>query len=121
MDERAGQRGDRRPAAKVWVRGEGGRRRLAPSAGAAWHLRRAAELIAELRKADVEERLRREEKETFPPEEAYPLVSREMAGAQSIRQHFSALYRELGVRVLRRTFPEGWGGDTTPTDEEEEG
>jgi hypothetical protein len=90
-------------------------------AGAAWHLRRAAELIAELRKADVEERLRREEKETFPPEEAYPLVSREMAGAQSIRQHFSALYRELGVRVLRRTFPDGWGGDTTPTDEEEEG
>ncbi len=62
--------------------------------------------------------MRREEKETFPPEEAYPLVSREMAAAQGIRQHFSALYRELGVRVLRRTFPEGWGG-TPPTGEEE--
>jgi 16S rRNA C967 or C1407 C5-methylase (RsmB/RsmF family) len=87
---------------------------------AAWHLRRAAELLAVLRTADVEEGLRRDEKETFPLEEAYPLVSSEMAAAQSIPQHFSALYRELGVRVLQRTFSEGWGG-TTPTDEEEEG
>jgi hypothetical protein len=35
---------------------------------------------------------------------------------------FSALYRALGVRVLRRTFPDGWGGGWPPlTDEEEPG
>jgi hypothetical protein len=26
----------------------------------------------------------------------------------SIAEHFSALYRELGLRVLQRDYPEGW-------------
>ena len=34
---------------------------------------------------------------------------------------FSALYRALGVRVLRRTFPDKWGGGGPLTDEEEAG
>jgi hypothetical protein len=28
----------------------------------------------------------------------------------NVLQHLSALRRELGDRVLRRNYPEGWGG-----------
>jgi hypothetical protein len=37
-----------------------------------------------------------------------------------VREHFNALRRQLGLRVLRRNYPEGWGY-RPPKDDEEEG
>jgi hypothetical protein len=33
-----------------------------------------------------------------------------------IHEAFNSLYRRLGVRVLRRRYPEGWGGPRNPED-----
>jgi hypothetical protein len=86
-----------------------------------WHLRQAAKLMTELKGADLKESLSREERETIPDVEASLLMSMEVAKNQVfIRQHFSALYRELGIRVLRRSFPEGWGGEPVAEDVDEE-
>lgn len=35
------------------------------------------------------------------------------------QEHFNALHRQLGIRVLRRDYPEGWGY-TPPKDENEQ-
>ena len=85
-----------------------------------WHLRQAAELIFALKEVDIAKDLRQEERDTIPYAEASALVSSEVAAIQAgIQQHFTALYRELGVRVLRRNFPEGWGGDPIADEDEE--
>jgi len=82
-----------------------------------WHLRNAADLMIASRRAEVEERLRREERDIIPTAEASALISSEMsAGHVRILQHFTALYRELERRVLSRTYPKGWGN--VPDDDE---
>lgn len=57
------------------------------------YLREAEDLLTEL------------ERETFPGPNIGHLVWRET----HVREHFSALRRLLGIRVLRRDYPEGWG------------
>ena len=37
----------------------------------------------------------------------------------NVLHHISALIRELGARVLRRNFPDGWGRAYGDKDEEE--
>ena len=58
-----------------------------------WHIREAAKLMNEMRIEDLE---------TAPEEYAAPWYS-------TVHQHFIALYRALGERVLQRDYPDGWG------------
>ncbi len=37
-----------------------------------------------------------------------------------IHEHFNALHRQLGLRVLHRDYPEGWGYEDPLDDEEED-
>lgn len=86
-------------------------------ATAFWHLQRAATLIVEMSKTEILEHVAHEE----------GVISRELAdiihgaivGESRVFQHFLALYRELGARVLRRDYPTGWG--RAPSEEDKEG
>jgi len=86
-----------------------------------WHLRQAERLIHKLRRVNFEERLRQENWDTIPSEEAAALVGIEAAALQAdVLQHFTALYRELDAQVLRRNYPERRGGSAAAADEDEE-
>jgi hypothetical protein len=39
-------------------------------------------------------------------------------GESRVFQHFAALYSELGTRVLRRNYPDGWGQPYGSADED---
>jgi hypothetical protein len=57
-----------------------------------WHIREAAKLMNEMRIEDL----------IMAPEEyTAPWYS-------TVHQHFIALYRALGERVLQRDYPDGW-------------
>lgn len=45
-------------------------------------------------------------------------IHREIYGHVHIHAHFRELYRFLGMKVLERHYPEGWGRE--PQDEEED-
>jgi hypothetical protein len=106
-----------------------------------WHLREARGLIVEMLLADEGAH------ESNEGEQEDDILSDSAAFAESIRritesigqvgpdiansiafrveiearilQHFTALHRELGMRVLQRSYPDGW--DQEPFVEEEEG
>ena len=112
-----------------------------------WHLREARGLIVEMLLADEGAHESNEGEEEDDGEGEDVILSDSAAFAESIRritesigqvgpdiansiafrvetearilQHFAALHRELGMRVLRRSYPDGWGQE--PFVEEEEG
>ena len=70
-----------------------------------WHLRHAGTLLLAVRRTDAPER-------SEEGEESVRLARMIHGRSQiepNILQHLSALRRELGDRVLRRNYPEGWG------------
>ena len=80
-----------------------------------WHLAEARRLMISLILDDEEQR-RTHLREAYDEllglqrlvQETADTVSHATKTETSISQHFSALYRELGLRVLRRSYPEGW-------------
>jgi hypothetical protein len=80
-----------------------------------WHLSEARRLMIRSALEDQGERREAREAEHAALPELTGL-GRGIADAMSfaaesetrISQHFSALYRDLGLRVLRRSYPEGW-------------
>jgi hypothetical protein len=68
----------------------------AKEARASYHLREAGKLFEELHAEYVEE---------LHAEYDSPWV----AATLGFRVHFAALSQELGMRVLRRNYPDGWG------------
>jgi hypothetical protein len=77
-----------------------------------WHLRQASSLMLEMRRVDVLKEMDEEEEERGELESGSQLAELILdisVGESRVFQHFSALYRELGARVLRRSYPEGWG------------
>lgn len=75
-----------------------------PEARVSIHLEEAEDLLTEL------------ERESNPGYSVGHFVWRET----HVREHFRALHRQLGVRVLRRDYPEGWGYVPPREDEEEQ-
>ncbi len=83
-----------------------------------WHIRRAEILISRISLDDEKEKEREREEEDDGIDNyewlGITMVRTSYAAVRSemrYGQHFAALYRELGRRVLRRDYPEGWGGD----------
>jgi len=70
-----------------------------------WHLRHAGILLLAMRRTGAPEPAEEEEESVR--------LARMIHGRSQIEsnvlQHLSALRRELGDRVLRRNYPEGWG------------
>ena len=113
-----------------------------------WHLREARGLIVEMLLADEGAHASNEGEGEDDLEEEDDTLSERNAFAESIRritesigqvgpdiansiafrvesearilQHFTALHRELGMRVLRRSYPDAWSQPPF-FDEEEEG
>ena len=74
-------------------------------ARAYWHLGRARDLMADMRLAGF---TRDREKESFSMASSIMFASE---SESRMLQHFDALYKELGARVLKRNYPNGWGYD----------
>jgi hypothetical protein len=78
-----------------------------------WHLRHAGTLLLAMRRTDTPER-------SEEGEESVRLARMIHGRSQiesNILQHLSALRRELGDRVLRRNYPDGWGSAHKAIDE----
>ena len=79
-----------------------------------WHLRHAGTLLLAMRRADAPAERAEEGEESVR-------LARMIHGRAQIEsnivQHLSALRRELGDRVLRRNYPEGWGTEHKGLDE----
>ena len=82
-------------------------------ATAYWHLRHAGTLLLAMRRTSAPE-IAQEQEESVR-------LARMIHGRSQIEsnilQHLSALRRELGDRVLRRYYPEGWGSEHKGLDE----
>jgi hypothetical protein len=78
-----------------------------------WHLRHAGILLLAMRRTDALERAEEGDESVR--------LARTIHGRSQIEsdvlQHLSALRRELGDRVLRRNYPEGWGIEHNTVDE----
>ena len=78
-----------------------------------WHLRHAGTLLLAMRRTGAPE-IAQEQEESVR-------LARMIHGRSQIEsnilQHLSALRRELGDRVLRRNYPEGWGSAHKALDE----
>jgi hypothetical protein len=86
-----------------------------------WHLRHARQLMSEMGQTDHFEELEREgrsELEADFREFAGLIHDISVLGETRVFQHFAALYRELGTRVLRRNYPDGWGQASGSAEEE---
>jgi hypothetical protein len=76
-----------------------------------WHLRHAHQLMSEMGQTDHFKELDREgrsELETDFREFAGLIHDISVLGESRVFQLFAAPYRELGTRVLRRNYPDGW-------------
>ena len=78
-----------------------------------WHLRHAGTLLLAMRRTGAPE-IAQDQEESVR-------LARMVHGRSQIEsnivQHLSALRRELGDRVLRRNYPEGWGTEHKGLDE----
>jgi hypothetical protein len=86
-----------------------------------WHLRHARQLMSEMGQTDHFEELEREGKSELEAdfrEFAGLIHDISVLGETRVFQHFAALYRELGTRVLRRNYPDGWGQPYASADED---
>lgn len=73
-----------------------------------WHLRRAGSLMNQMRSADLHDELDRHEGQDGQElRQQAILLDSTPRWHSTVGQHFAALIRELGNRVLRRNFPDG--------------
>ena len=86
-------------------------------ATAYWHLQRAARLMFEMSKTEILEHVAHEEGEI--DKELADIIHGAIIGESRVFQHFLALYRELGARVLRRDYPSGWGKGASNEDKDD--
>ena len=91
-----------------------------------WHLRRAGSLMNQMRSADLHDELDRHEGQDGQElRQQAILLDSTPRWHSTVGQHFAALIRELGNRVLRRNFPDWWGkrtyGGLDDLEDEEEG
>ena len=93
---------------------------LEEEALALWHLSKLGRLLNDMRDTDLEEDLSpfegRVDKMT---EQQTVFFLRTTEWYTNVYQHFTALRRALGERVLQRNFPDGWGSKYRPQDEED--
>src|SRR5215210_4053837 len=76
-----------------------------------WHLRHTHQLMSEMGQTEHFKELDREgrsELEADFREFAGLIHDISVLGESRVFQHFAAPYRELGTRVLRRNYPDGW-------------
>ena len=75
-----------------------------------WLLQQAAKQMNALRRGDILNEMSRHEGRPDQLALQHAIVVEHVARWHAgIHQHFIALREALGARVLRRTFPEGWG------------
>jgi hypothetical protein len=75
-----------------------------------WYLQQAAKQMHALRREDITQEMDRHEGRPDQLALQHAIVVEHVTKWHSgIQQHFTALQDALGARVLRRTFPEGWG------------
>jgi hypothetical protein len=86
-------------------------------ATAYWHLQRAAKLMFEMSKTEISEHVAHEQGEIN--KELADIIHGAIIGESRIFQHFLALYRDLGARVLRRDYPTGWGKGASNEDKDD--
>jgi hypothetical protein len=86
-----------------------------------WHLRKAGALMNDMRAADINQDLdRMEAQEQRSGRDGLAALVVDVARWHAVvYQHFAALNRALGQRVLRRNFPEGWGFGPAPEEEQQ--
>ena len=77
-----------------------------------WHLRHAGTLLLAMRRTEASERAEEEESTRLAR-----MIHGRAQIESNVLQHLSALRRELGDRVLRRNYPEGWGTTHKSLDE----
>jgi septation ring formation regulator EzrA len=82
-------------------------------ATAYWHLRHAGTLLLAMKRTGAPEIAEEVDESTRLARMVYGRSQIE----SNIVQHLSALRRELGDRVLRRNYPEGWGSAHKALDE----
>ena len=78
-----------------------------------WYLRHAGTLLLATRRTEAPERAEEGEESTRLARMIHDRAQIE----SDVLQHLSALRRELGDRVLRRNYPEGWGSTHNTLDE----
>ncbi|HZB08066.1 MAG TPA: hypothetical protein VE525_03015 [Rubrobacter sp.] len=69
-----------------------------------WHLRHAGTLLLAIRRSGAPERSEEGEQSA----RLATMINSRAQIESDVLQHLSALRRELGDRVLRRNYPEGW-------------
>jgi hypothetical protein len=96
----------------------------ADEAVAFWHLQEAGTLMNKMRQPDLLKELARQDSRS--DQEAPQAVEQQLVLANHlaqwhsrVSQHFAALNRALGERVLRRDYPDGWGRQYRVEDAEE--
>lgn len=90
-------------------------------AEAFWHLRTAQRLMLDLAQEDMAAMMDKEDRGELqkPESEVGRLIVDTAVMQDRIGSHFVALERELSQRVLRRNYPEGWGRNRQPDQEED--
>jgi hypothetical protein len=89
-------------------------------AAAYWHLQLAGQLMNEMRSADLwQEMSRHEGQDDAAGQQQAILLDHTGRWHSRVGQHFAALNQELGRRVLRRTYPDGWGHSRTDATDDE--
>ena len=78
-----------------------------------WHLRHAGTLLLAMRRTGTSQ-LNGEGEESA---RLTRMINSRAQIESDVLQHLSALRRELGDRVLRRNYPEGWGSAHNAADE----
>jgi hypothetical protein len=76
-----------------------------------WHIRQAGGLMNEMRRSELHQEIARHEGQD--DEVAFRQITIAVHTARwhtTVWQHVIALHQVLGNRVLRRHYPEGWGG-----------
>ena len=74
-----------------------------------WHLQQAGKQINALWRADLREEMDRYEGRDDKEGQPTTLLHGTAEWHYRVLQHFAALRREMGARVLRRDYPDGWG------------
>jgi hypothetical protein len=79
-------------------------------AEAFWHLQQAGKRMNAMWRSDLREEMARYEGRDDEEGQKHAVLLHGAARWHSrALHHFAALRRELGVRVLRRDYPDGWG------------
>ena len=85
-----------------------------------WHIQQAQNLLSELRQADINKEMDRQDEmgeERSAEDSIYDLITDVAIDESRVWSHFSAIRRELAIRVLQRNYPQGWGSAPGPAEE----